>query len=135
MRLLIPFSILLMLMLVACGGGAEADNSLPQPQDTGNPAAGEEIFNTSQGEAHACSFCHYVDSDKTRFAPSLQGIANRAGSRVEGLSAVDYLRQSIVEPDAYIADGKKPGRMYQHFAEILTEEQINNLVAYLLTLE
>lgn len=135
MRFMFYLSVFLMLGLAACESDASANSSLPRPEDVGNPAAGEALFNTPQGDAHACSFCHYTDKEQTRFAPSLKGIADRAGSRVEGLSAVEYLRQSIVEPDAFIADEKKPGRMYQHFGEILTEQQINDLVAYLLTLD
>jgi len=37
--------------------------------------------------------------------PSFQGISKRAGDRVPGLSAVEYLRQSIVDPSAYMVEG------------------------------
>ncbi len=63
---------------------------------------------------------------------SFQGISKRAGDRVPGMSAVEYLRQSIVEPSAYVVQG---------FVDIMpisigflpSEEDIDNLVAFLLT--
>ena len=66
--------------------------------------------------------------------PSFDGIASRAQTRVPGLSAEEYLRQSIVEPNAYVVDGFPTGQMFNNYAEVLTEEDIDNLVAFLLTL-
>jgi hypothetical protein len=33
------------------------------------------------------------------------GISERAGTRLAGLAAVEYLRQSILEPSAYVVEG------------------------------
>ncbi|GIK67026.1 MAG: hypothetical protein BroJett018_48200 [Chloroflexota bacterium] len=125
--------VLLALVLVACGKDASADD-LPAPDSVGDPIAGQQIFVTRHDEVPSCSFCHNVDSDKAKTGPSLQNIANVAGSRVDGMNAEEYLRQSILDPNAYIADGKARSRMYAHFADVLTPEEIDNLVAYLLTL-
>ena len=57
------------------------------------------------------------------------------GDTVEGLSATDYLRQSILEPDAYVVDGWPAGQMLPVYGDRLTENQIESLVEYLLTLE
>ena len=51
------------------------------------------------------------------------------------MSAEDYLRQSIVEPNAHITEGYTEGVMYQNFGEELTNSQINDLVAFLMTLK
>jgi cytochrome c2 len=47
---------------------------------------------------------------------------------------IAYLHTSIVDPSAYIVPGFVAGLMPETYADIFTEEEINNLVAYLLTL-
>ena len=58
----------------------------------------------------------------------------RATTRVAGMSAQEYLHQSIVDPDAYVVDGFAKGQMLRDSAQRLTEEQIQDLVAFLMTL-
>ncbi len=67
--------------------------------------------------------------------PSHAGLANRAGSYQEGMSAEDYLRESLTDPDAHIVEGFTPGVMYQNFAEDLQAREINDLIAYMMTLK
>jgi hypothetical protein len=55
--------------------------------------------------------------------------------RVPGKSAAEYLRECITNPNAYVVKGFPAGIMYQNFIDVLAEEEINHLVAYLLTLE
>ena len=54
---------------------------------------------------------------------------------IPGLTAEEYLRESIVDPDAYVVDGFPAGQMLPHYLDILSDEDIDNLVAFLLTLE
>jgi hypothetical protein len=54
---------------------------------------------------------------------------------VSGVSAEDYLRQSILEPDAYLVKGYPASVMPKVWGEQLSEEQVNGLVEYLLTLK
>ena len=65
----------------------------------------------------------------------LAGIASQAGGRVPGMSAEEYLRQSILEPDAYIVEGFSAGTMPSVWDDELSEEQIESLVEYMLTLK
>jgi hypothetical protein len=65
----------------------------------------------------------------------LAGIANRAGERVEGQSSEEYLRTSILEPDAYVVEGFTKGVMYQQYQQVLTDQQVEDLLAYMLTLK
>ncbi len=65
-------------------------------------------------------------------APTWQGISGRAGDRVPGLSAEEYLRESIVDPAAYIVEGYSDG-MPKGFKILLSGEDIDSLVAFLLT--
>jgi len=102
----------------------------------GDPVAGRQLYNeTSLGTTASCQICHSLDPDVTLVGPSFAGIASRAGSRVEGLSAEEYIYQSIVDPDAYVVEGYPSGVMVPNLEEQLTEEEIEDLVAFLMTLE
>ncbi|RMG88765.1 MAG: hypothetical protein D6712_03020 [Chloroflexi bacterium] len=105
------------------------------PEVAGDPAQGEIWFNTvPEGAGLACSSCHHVDSDDMLVGPGLLSIAERAATRVEGLSAEEYIVQSITHPDDYVVEGYPPSVMPQNYAEIWTEEQLQDIVAYLLSL-
>lgn len=112
------------------------------PATVGDSGRGEELFVNGKDIAPPCASCHVVDSDMILVGPSLLGIAERAATRVEGLSAEAYLRQSILEPNAYIVEPME-GRvfsagdlstMFQTYADYLTDEDVNDLIAYMLTL-
>jgi hypothetical protein len=45
------------------------------------------------------------------------------------------LRESIVDPNAFTQNGFTEGVMYQNYGTELSEEQIQEFVSYLLTLE
>lgn len=131
-----------LLLLAACGGGADEETEPEEPPaPAGDPQAGEELYNqTSIGSAPGCITCHNVDQtddplQPSPVGPSHYGLAGRADDYTEGQSAEEYLRESIREPDAHIVEGFTAGVMYQNYADDLTDEQIDNLVAYLLTLE
>lgn len=103
----------------------------------GDAEAGQALFVTGDvaNGALACSTCHNVDNPDTLIGPSLQGIASRADERVPGEDAVTYLHQSIVDPNAHVVEGFVPGLMPPVYGTVFSEEQIDDLVAYLLTLE
>jgi mono/diheme cytochrome c family protein len=99
---------------------------------------GEELFNQQliANQAAGCVTCHYVDPARGDFTgPNLAGIATVAGERVEGQSAEEYLRTSIVNTNEYIAEGFSAGVMPANYGDILTEDEIDSLVAYLMTLD
>ena len=66
--------------------------------------------------------------------PSLAGIAGRAANRVEGQSAADYLQLSILRPGDYVVEGFSE-LMPTNFGTTLSGEQLDALLAYLMTLE
>ncbi|HNB51985.1 MAG TPA: cytochrome c, partial [Anaerolineales bacterium] len=102
----------------------------------GDAKAGEALFNEAViVDQPGCNTCHSLTPDTVVVGPSLAGVATRAETRVDGVSAEDYIRQSILEPDAYVVEGFQPGVMVQVWAEKLTPEQVDNVVAYLLTLK
>lgn len=103
---------------------------------SGNAANGEVLFNTFQPAASfACATCHLADSEDRLIGPGLLNISVRADTRIEGLSAVEYIRQSITDPSAYIVEGFPDGLMPQNWVEIYNEEEIDDIIAYLMTLQ
>jgi hypothetical protein len=65
--------------------------------------------------------------------PSLFGLAERAPSRVPGLEADEYIRQSIVDPDAFVVPGFNAGQMVGDWTQVLSGGQIDSLVELLLS--
>ena len=73
--------------------------------------------------AQACVACHDVTGTARLVGPPLTDVGER-------LSAAE-IRQSIVDPNAVIAEGFQAGLMLQNFAEMLTPEELDQLVSYL----
>lgn len=92
--------------------------------DDGNKAgaAGEELF------AASCSACH---GETDGVGPALTGMGERAATRVEGMSAEDYLHESIVDPSAYVVEGFDD-EMPKTYSDQFTDEELGDLIAYLL---
>lgn len=82
-----------------------------------------------------CARCHETGVDSVIVGPSLMGIATRASERVPGMDARAYIAQSILEPSAYMVEGFPDGLMPRELAEELTKEDVEAVVAYLLTLK
>jgi ferredoxin/coenzyme F420-reducing hydrogenase delta subunit/cytochrome c551/c552 len=101
-----------------------------------DPAEGEKLYyETALGNNAACRICHSLQPDVTLVGPSFAGVATRAATRVPGMTAEEYLYQSITDPDAYVVEGFPAGEMVPNLAEILTEEQIRDLIAFLMTMK
>jgi mono/diheme cytochrome c family protein len=65
--------------------------------------AGEEIFK----DKGTCEICHRIGQKGTR-APDLAGIGARAGKIRPGMSARQYMIESLLEPSAYLVEGYPP---------------------------
>jgi mono/diheme cytochrome c family protein len=65
-------------------------------------ADGRTVFLTA-----GCTGCHSLAgvANEGFIGPDLTGLPDRAGERVQSLSAEDYVRQSILDPWAYIVNG------------------------------
>lgn len=82
-----------------------------------------------------CLTCHTVGKTGALRFPDLGGIGARAGSRVPGLSDVEYLAQSMYEPMAYVVPGFPPAMPPVSQPPIgLTDQEILCVIAALQTL-
>ena len=96
----------------------------------GDPDAGAQI-----SQLNGCIGCHSLEKGGQLVGPSWYGAANHAIGRVEGESPAYYLYQSIVNSGAYVVPTYPSGVMPQNYGEILSSEDLGNLVAYLLTFQ
>lgn len=129
LRFLLP--LLLLMMAAACTGDASNANAADSLL-VGQPERGAQLFTETINGAPACNSCHTVDGTLL-LAPSMEGFAERAGTRIAGMSAEAYAYQSITLPAAYLVSGFR-NLMYNQYAQRLSPQQIADLVAYLLTL-
>jgi cytochrome c oxidase subunit 2 len=112
---------------------------------------GEIWFAEPPGNQYAaCSGCHSLDGSAMA-GPTWQGIYGRTEPLDDGTTVIaddEYLRSSIINPNAQIVEGYLPNLMPQNFgeifdsieAEILANEgveidMIDDLIAYMQTLE
>lgn len=112
--------------LAACGGVAPS----PPPTPTLDPliAAGQNVFVTH------CGACHSTSPDTVIVGPSLAGIAQRGATRIDGLDARAYVYGSVLQPGDYLVEGFDD-LMPQDLAKKLTGEELDRVVAYVLSLE
>lgn len=102
----------------------------------GDVAAGQELFNTLIAETgFSCMACHNAASEDRLVGPGLLNVAARAATRVEGQDAITYLRNSILHPNDYLVETYPENLMPQVYANLFSEQQVNDLIAYLLTLQ
>ncbi len=82
-----------------------------------------------------CRTCHTIGQTGALRFPDLDGVAARAPTRVPGLSEVEYLAQSLYEPDSFIVTGFNPGMPAINRPPIgLTDQEILCVIAYLQSL-
>jgi mono/diheme cytochrome c family protein len=100
----------------ATGETATTEPSAP----AGDPAAGKAIFASS-----GCGTCHTL-----RDAGANGTVGPNLDDVLKGKDP-DFIRESIVDPNAQIADGFAPGVMPQTYGDQLDDKQLSDLVAYL----
>ncbi|MCC7353988.1 MAG: c-type cytochrome [Anaerolineae bacterium] len=112
----------------------------PLPSTASPEEQGKAVF---LADKTACKACHTIDTEpsaKGLVGPNLTHIGTEAGTLVAGQSAGDYIRASIVNPNAFIAPKCPTGPctanvMPPTFGQQLSQQELDNLVAYLLSLK
>jgi mono/diheme cytochrome c family protein len=80
--------------------------------------------------ANGCSGCHQIKGQGGTIGPNLSTIGTTAAERKPGMSAEEYLRESITNPSAFVVQGYQAGVM-PAFAQ-LSADDLKALVDYLL---
>jgi mono/diheme cytochrome c family protein len=117
--------------ITACTGGPFSTATSASGRSDGNAAGGGTEF--SEIAFSSCSRCHSLEPGVTLVGPSLANVGATAGTASPGMSATAYLRQSIVDPNARVAPGFGRNVMPANYGSQLTEKEIGNLVAFLMT--
>lgn len=120
------FIIFIFLFLAACG--EKPPEATPTPALTAQEALGSSVF------SRECGACHSLAEDTVIVGPSMFGIASRADAQVGGQDAHTYILSSILKPDSYLVDGFE-NLMPSTFGKSLTGEEVDAIVAFLLTME
>lgn len=101
----------------------------------GDAERGKALFNEFRPEVNfACATCHYQDREDQLVGPGLLNVGVRAETRVPGQTAAEYIHNSILTPSAFVVPNFPDQLMPQIYSQVFTEEQISDIIAYLLTL-
>jgi cytochrome c oxidase subunit 2 len=105
-----------------------AVNRSPTVETNAAPAPGASLFQTK-----GCSGCHTLAGVSTTASvgPNLSDVAAVAGQRIAGMSAADYIRQSLRDPQGFIVPGFEAVAIDMP-ALSLTEAEVNQLIELLL---
>jgi nitric oxide reductase subunit C len=126
------------------GAGTQASGEAARAPSTEPVARGQALFNAPNP---GCFACHSVSPGVNLAGPSLAGVAGRAEQRIkdgtykgEARDGRSYIRESIVNPHAFLVPGptySAAGRSFMpdHYQKTLKPEQIDQLTAYLTTLQ
>ena len=94
----------------------------------------EEMVAIGKGIYEGKGICFTCHANTSRY-PDLQGIATRAATRIPGYTALDYIAESLYEPEAYLVEGFNPGMPEINKPPIgLTDPEILSVIAFLQTL-
>lgn len=148
---LLMVSLFSLFTLVACGGsdditepecflakdgqvvGASGDDCnppegvevLPTPTFTPAPVAGGAMDAKGLLIAKGCAGCHVIES-----VPQARGVVGPSLTGI-GSKGAEYIKASIINPGAVIADGYSDGLMPANFGDLLSDSELDMLVSFL----
>jgi len=110
----------------------------PAPQ-TGQPAPGGGAGDPARGKQKAaeCMACHSVDGSEG-VGPTWKGLYGRMATLADGSTVQAdeaYLRESICNPDAKVVKGFSPGVMPKGYCDRFSEQDLQDIIAYIKTLK
>lgn len=113
---------------------------------SGDPNTGKVLFEKGNGNpaVPACISCHNADSEEVKVGPSLAEIGHHGIEHAKeyGQTVEAFLRESIVDPNqrfmedpthVFVVNGVS--LMYQNYGKDMSEQEITDIIAYLLTLK
>lgn len=107
----------------------ELPTPTPRVEELDDPVArGQVVY-----EQNGCGGCHTIEGlSDGAVGPNLTQIGEVAATRIESVSAEDYVRNSIVDPSAYIEEDYED-IMLKTYADTFSQKELDDLVAFLLT--
>ncbi|MEE8401159.1 MAG: cytochrome c [Candidatus Hydrothermarchaeaceae archaeon] len=103
-----------------------ATTEAPASVPVGNIDAGKEVFS-----GKTCSVCHFIKGDYEVGSPLIAPELSDIGARKDAA----FIKESILDPNAVVAEGYTLGMMPQNFGDQLSEVELNDIVAYLSSLK
>ena len=96
----------------------------------GNAAAGKTVF-----DANNCASCHTFQPANASgtIGPDLDNAPEQDAKADHNMALAAFIKESIVNPDAYIAKGFTKGLMPTTFGSSLSKTQLNDLVAFIVS--
>ena len=112
-------------------GGAGGATSGAAGGRTGGATSDTSALGKTTFASAGCGGCHTFTPAGTdaQVGPDLDNLA--ADAKAAGEPVADYVRQSIVDPNAVIAKGYQPNVMPPTFGDTLKPDELDALVAYL----
>lgn len=137
-----------LILAVACGGAAEPTPTTPAtetpttaPAATTPPAGNGGGDPVARGQMlvqeHGCLACHSTDGSML-VGPTWQGLYGSEETLTDGTTVTvddEYIRESIIDPNAKITEGFQPNVMPQNFGDTLSDEDIEAIIAYMQSLQ
>lgn len=111
----------------------------PQTTELSADMSTEEMVDVGQGifeEQGTCQTCHaVVEGEGTGRFPNLHDIGAIAADRRENYDDIEYLAESMYEPNAYVVEGYTPAMPQVNQPPIdLSDREIKAIIAYLQSL-
>jgi cytochrome c551/c552 len=96
----------------------------------GNATAGKAVF-----ASNGCASCHTFKPAGANgtIGPDLDSAPAADAKTDNNMALAAFIKESIVNPDAYIAKGFQKGLMPTNFGSQLSSTQVNDLVAFILS--
>lgn len=104
----------------------------PSPEEETDPVArGQRVYLDT-----GCGGCHTIDGlSAGTVGPNQTTIGTLAATRIPGMSAEDYILESISDPSAFVVEGFPDDVMPKNYSELLSSEDVSDLVAFFLSLQ
>jgi cytochrome c551/c552 len=110
--------------------GATTTAAATTSKGGGDVAAGKTVFASS-----GCGSCHtFGPANSTgTIGPDLDKAPAEDAKADHNMALAAFLKESITDPDAYVAKGFTKGLMPKTFKSSLSKTQLNDLVAFILS--
>jgi len=117
-------------LAILAGSAVLASCGPPEPPETDPIARGRQLYRQLD-----CGACHEpgLRNFWRPVGPPLEHAGTVAQTRRPGVPAQEYLRESVVDPGAYLVPGF-PDSMPRGIGERLSEEDLDALIRYLASL-